>query len=225
MTKEKTNPTTGRLINTVLIAAGIETPLLRPKEFGTSISTNAYDEIGEAYESILFNLGLDQNDDSLSGTPGRIAKMYTEEIFRGLNYDNFPECTTVENKMNHDELVEVSGIEVRSMCEHHFLPFVGHATVGYIPGPKILGLSKFARVVDFFCRRPQIQERLTEQVSFALQTILGTEDVAVVIQADHYCMRLRGVQSTSAITTTSKMAGRFRNVPELRAEFLRLRRH
>jgi GTP cyclohydrolase I len=169
-------------------------------------------------------LGLNMTDDSLRETPQRVAKMYCEELFKGLNYANFPRCTTVENKMQVDELVTVHEVDVLSMCEHHFVPFVGKASVGYLPRTRILGLSKIPRVVDFFCRRPQIQERLTSQIYWALATILETFDIAVVIRAEHMCMRLRGVRQAGSFTTTSKMGGRFMEKPELRQEFLELTR-
>jgi GTP cyclohydrolase I len=126
--------------------------------------------------------------------------------------------------MNHNELVIVHGSDVLSMCEHHFVPFVGNACVGYIPNTVVLGLSKISRIVDFFSRRPQIQERLAAQIHATLANILGTEDVAVIIRAEHMCMRLRGVKQANAFTTTSKMSGKFMDKPALREEFLMLTR-
>lgn len=169
-------------------------------------------------------LGLDMDDDSLKDSPSRVAKMFCEEIFTGLDYTTFPKCTTVENKMKHDELVIVHDAEVLSMCEHHFVPFVGTCCVGYIPNTKVLGLSKIPRVVDFFSRRPQIQERLTAQIHAALCYILETEDVAVTMKAEHMCMRLRGVKQSGAYTTTAKVSGKFMEKPALREEFILLTR-
>lgn len=174
-----------------------------------------------SFREIMETMNLDLKDDSLSGTPERVAKMFLHEIFYGLDYRNFPDVLSIQNKMHCDEVITTT-CQVRSMCEHHFVPFMGTAYIGYIPKDKVLGLSKFNRIVDFFSRRPQIQERLTEQVSASLQIVLETDDVAVVIKAEHFCVKLRGVQDTLSKTTTSKLQGRFRSVPELRAEFLSL---
>jgi GTP cyclohydrolase I len=213
----------GKQISRLLIEKGLETPFNDPYPF--PVDDNFTRGVIETHhQSIMEALNLDLMDDSLAETPSRVSKMYAKEIFTGLNYENFPKCTTVENKMQYDEMVCVDNIEVKSMCEHHFLPFIGMATVAYIPGNKILGLSKFNRIVDFFARRPQIQERLTEQISEALRYILDTEDVAVVIRADHYCVKLRGVEDFCSNTITSKLSGRFKEKPELRQEFLALAR-
>jgi len=215
----------GMKIHNHLLNLGLETPLVEGIEkINTETWAAQMHIIAKAQTEIMTVLGLDLKDDSLAETPQRIAKMYTEEIFYGLDYRNFPKCTTVKNKMKYDEVVNSNHITVHSVCEHHFQPFIGHASVAYIPGERILGLSKFNRVVDFFCRRPQIQERLTEQVSTALRVILETEDVAVVIRAEHYCVKLRGVQDANSDTVTSKLCGRFRSVPELRSEVLALSR-
>lgn len=206
----------GKQVHAVLVAMGIETPMKLKHE------TN-YGMIQENFRDIIDGLGLNLNDDSIKGTPERLAKMYLEEIFTGMNYTNFPKCTTVVNLMNYDEMIAVTA-EVNSMCEHHFVPFIGKCTVGYIPKDKVIGLSKIPRIVDFFSRRPQIQERLTEQISATLEYILGTDDVAVVMECEHLCVRLRGVKDSQSRTTTSKLRGRFRSVPELRSEFLTLTR-
>lgn len=165
-------------------------------------------------------LGLDLTDDSLIDSPRRVAKMFVSEIFWGLDYDNFPKCTAVENKMRYDEMVVERNISVMSSCEHHFVVIDGNATVAYIPGQHVLGLSKLNRIVEYFSKRPQIQERLTEQIYFALQYILGTDDIAVVVDAIHYCVRSRGVEDHGSSTVTSKLGGRFRTDPALRAEFM-----
>ena len=144
-----------------------------------------------------------------------------KEFFDGLDWNNFPKCTTVENSMGYDEMVLVKGIKVMSNCEHHFVIIDGIADVAYIPKTKVLGLSKINRIVDFFCRRPQIQERLGEQICEALKFILGTDDVAVRINAVHYCVKSRGVEDQTSSTTTSKLSGRFKTVDALRAEFLK----
>lgn len=212
------NPVLGQKVHEHLQRLGIETPM------APGMRSDTFDVIRTSYATIMTALGLDLTNDSLFETPKRVAKMYTQEIYQGLDYNNFPACTAVENKMHYDEMICVNGITVQSMCEHHAMPFIGTASVAYIPGEKVLGLSKFNRIVDFFARRPQIQERLTEQVSAALRYILGTEDVAVVIRAEHFCVRLRGVQDACSDTVTSKLTGKFRDVPELRAEFLALSR-
>jgi len=172
---------------------------------------------------MLHYLGLDLSDDSLSETPKRVAKMYTQEVFWGLNYANWPTMTAIQNKMGYDELLATK-CTVRSMCEHHLVPFIGVCWIGYLPKTKVLGLSKFNRLVDFFSRRPQVQERLTAQITAALQLILETNDVACVIHAHHYCVHLRGVQDTISKTVTSQMGGKFLKTPALRQEFLDLTR-
>jgi GTP cyclohydrolase I len=207
------DPNLGKRIQGVLVAHGIETPIFCPPDLT---------ELAGATQSLVESLGLDMSDDSIKDTPSRIAKMYAEEVFYGLNYNNFPKCTTIENKMRYDEVIVSDGIEVLSMCEHHFVPFVGTAHIGYIPNNKVLGLSKFNRVTDFFARRPQVQERLTEQIHAALSSILETEHIAVVIKAQHFCVKLRGVKDGHTQTHTSKLSGRFRNSEALRAEFFSL---
>jgi GTP cyclohydrolase I len=148
--------------------------------------------------------------------------MYTNEIFYGLDIEAFPKCTTVENKMLYDEMVVERNVNVQSNCEHHFVVIDGFATVAYIPSNRVLGLSKINRVVEYFSKRPQIQERLTEQIFHALQYILDTENVAVVIDAQHFCVRSRGVEDTGSRTVTSKLGGGFKTDPSVRAEFMRM---
>lgn len=211
-----TDTALGEMIGERLKLAGIETPMTN------DLLIARRDHISGMFYKIMQALGLDLKDDSLQGTPARIGKMFVSEVFYGLQYSNFPKCTTVENKMKYDEVIVSDGIDVLSMCEHHFIPFVGKAYVGYIPKTKVLGLSKFNRVVDFFSRRPQVQERLTEQVHLAFRTILETDDIALVIRAQHMCVKLRGVKQNSTWTTTSKMSGRFRESDALRAEFMAL---
>jgi len=221
------DPDLGKKINEMLLHKGIETPMnteMIPANQTDYLRKDQFNRIQDAQANIMHVLRLDANDDSLFDTPRRVAKMYCEEIFAGLNYDNFPKCTTVPNSMNHNELVIVNA-DVLSMCEHHFVPFVGEAHVGYIPSTKVLGLSKIPRVVDFFSRRPQIQERLTAQIHAALCFILDTQDVAVTMKAEHMCMRLRGVRQNGRSTVTSKMSGKFMDKPALREEFLMLTRN
>lgn len=209
----------GQRVHKVLKAKGIETPL---KERVWIEGYNQQVCIEDAVTHILTDLGLDLTDDSLVDTPKRVAKMYCHEIFEGLNYDNFPACTTTSNKYRYDEVVLVRNNVIRSTCEHHLQPIYGRASIAYIPSERVLGLSKFARVVDFFASRPQVQERMTEQIYAALCYILQTEDIAVVVEADHFCMKMRGVEEYCSDTVTSKMGGRFRSNPALREEVMAL---
>jgi GTP cyclohydrolase I len=205
-----------RAVRDALIARGLETPLV-PVPHGADEKRA---RIEASFASILTTLGLDLTDDSLLDTPRRIAKMYVDEIFGGLDYRNFPKLTVVANKMACDEMIRVDGISVSSTCEHHFVTIDGAATVAYIPKQRIVGLSKINRIVAFFARRPQIQERLTEQVLLALQTLLETDDVAVRITAVHFCVRARGVTDSTSKTTTTALGGAFKMSPETRKEFL-----
>lgn len=173
------------------------------------------------FEQIMNTIGLDLKDDSLKDTPKRLAKMYINEIFSGLDHRNFPKMTVIDNSMQYDQMVCVQDIEVMSVCEHHFQPIDGFATVAYIPDKKVIGLSKLNRVVEYFAKRPQVQERLTKQVADCLQYILGTENVAVHINAKHYCVITRGIQDTHSTTTTSDLRGAFKARLETRTEFLK----
>jgi len=178
------------------------------------------EKIQNHFKEIMLTLGLDLNDDSLRETPKRLAKMYVNEIFQGLDAKNFPKITVIENSMHYDQMVCVQDIEVVSMCEHHFQPIDGYATIAYIPNQKVIGLSKLNRITDFFARRPQVQERLTKQIADCLQFLLNTEDVAVHINAKHYCVIARGIQDTHSTTTTSDLRGAFKHQATTRAEFL-----
>jgi GTP cyclohydrolase I len=186
--------------------------------------TEKIDIIEKNFESIMTTLGLDLTDDSLMDTPKRVAKMYVNEIFWGLDYEAFPKCTAVSNKMQYDEMVVERCINVQSNCEHHLVVIDGFATVGYIPSRKVLGLSKMNRIVEYFSKRPQIQERLTEQVWHALEYILETDNIAVVVDAQHFCVKSRGVEDVGSSTVTSKLGGMFRKDPTVRAEFMALSR-
>lgn len=176
--------------------------------------------IEENFADILDVLGLDLADDSLKDTPRRIAKMYIDEIFSGLDYSQFPSVSVFDNKMGTDEMIKVSDINLISTCEHHFVTIDGMAKVAYIPADKIIGLSKINRIVAFFAQRPQVQERLNQQILVALQTLLKTDDVAVSINAMHYCVKARGVQDSGSHTTTLALGGKFKNDPIKRAEFM-----
>jgi GTP cyclohydrolase I len=218
--KTKTDPELGQKVHEHLVKMGVETPTVN-----NAIERKAKIEIIEnAFTNIMLTLGLDLSDDSLCDTPNRVAKMYVNEIFWGLDYDAFPKCTAVDNKMKYNEMVCERNINVQSNCEHHFVVIDGLATVAYVPNQKVLGLSKINRIVEYFSKRPQIQERLTEQIFHALQYILETEDVAVMIDAQHYCVKSRGVEDTGSSTVTSKLGGGFKSDPAARAEFYQLAR-
>lgn len=176
--------------------------------------------ISKNFKEIMEVLGLDLSDDSLQDTPKRIAKMYVNEIFSGLNPDNFPNMTVIENKMGYDQMIVVQGIEVLSCCEHHFQTIDGYATVAYIPNKKVVGLSKINRIVQFFGRRPQVQERLTKQIADCLQFVLDTDHVAVHINAKHYCVISRGIQDSKSSTVTTDLRGHFKEKVDTRSEFL-----
>lgn len=178
------------------------------------------EQITAKFTDIMHILGLDLEDDSLSETPHRVAKMYVNEVFSGLDAKKFPKMTVIENKMKYDQMIVVQKISCLSFCEHHFLPIDGFATVAYIPNEKVIGLSKINRIVQFFSRRPQVQERLTKQIADSLQYILGTEHVAVHINAKHYCVVMRGIEDTTSLTGTADLRGHFKSRQETREEFL-----
>ncbi|MBL6698812.1 MAG: GTP cyclohydrolase I FolE [Luminiphilus sp.] len=199
-----------------LLRRGLETPMT-----SNELSRDQrYSKIRDAFTEIMESLGLDLRDDSLEETPHRIAKMYVDEIFGGLDYAQFPKITLIENKMNVEEMVCVENIDLTSTCEHHFVTIDGSAKVAYIPKDTVIGLSKINRLVRFFSQRPQVQERLTQQVLLAMQTLLGTEDVAVTINAVHYCVKARGVKDGNSSTRTTSLGGVFKSDPASRAEFL-----
>ena len=178
------------------------------------------EKIAAKFRDIMEILGLDLTNDSLEKTPQRVAKMYVTELFQGLSEENFPKITTIENEMKYDQMVVVRDINVISLCEHHFVTIHGRATVAYIPKERVIGLSKINRVANYFSRRPQVQERLTTQIADALCYILQTDDVAVYIDAKHYCVISRGVEDTNSSTITSDLRGCFKTCAETRAEFL-----
>ena len=216
--KTKTDPELGLEIHKHLVKCGVETPVL---DNGIS-RTEKIDIIKDKFTDIMNVMGLDLSDDSLQDTPNRVAKMFINEIFWGLDYEAFPKCTAVENKMEYESMVVERNINVQSNCEHHFVVIDGVGTVAYIPNKKVLGLSKLNRVVEYFAKRPQIQERLTEQVFYALQYILDTDHIAVVIDTQHYCVKSRGVEDVGSSTITSKLGGGFKKDKALRAEFMNL---
>jgi GTP cyclohydrolase I len=214
----KVDPELGHKVRDYLISAGVETPL---KEQPYTVKQRI-ELIEKDFTHIMEVLGLDLEDDSLIDTPNRVAKMYVSEIFYGLDPDTFPKVTVVENKFECDEMVVEKNINVQSNCEHHFVVIDGLATVGYIPNQKVLGLSKINRIVEYFAKRPQVQERLTSQIFHTLSFLLNTENVAVTIDATHYCVKSRGVEDTGSSTVTSKLGGCFKSDPAVRAEFMSL---
>jgi GTP cyclohydrolase I len=204
------------LVRNALLARGLETPLI-PNGLNRD---EKYQRIAAAFAEITQTLGLDMTDDSLSETPHRVAKMYVDEIFSGLDYSHFPKISVIANKMQVEEMVQIDNIDLVSTCEHHFVTIDGSARVAYIPGDTIIGLSKINRIVRFFAQRPQVQERLTQQIQVALQTLLGTEDVAITINAVHYCVKSRGVMDSNSNTRTTALGGAFKNNPATRSEFM-----
>lgn len=205
-----------QLVKDSLREKGLETPLVE-----TPYSTEEkYERIKGLMAEMVGTLGLDLSDDSLCETPHRIARMYVDEIFSGLDYRNFPKIAVIENKMGVDEMVKVSDIGLTSTCEHHFVTIDGSAKVAYIPDRKIIGLSKINRILRFFAQRPQVQERLTQQVLVALQSLLETDNVAVSVQATHYCVKSRGIMDVNSHTSTTALGGIFKSNVHTRAEFL-----
>lgn len=185
----------------------IETPL-RPDAFEKSDEEKMI-VIEQHFKAIMEALGLDITDDSLMGTPHRVAKMYVQEIFSGLHPDNRPKISVFDNSYNYDKMLVEANIHFNSTCEHHFLPIVGKAHIGYVSGGKVIGLSKLNRIVDYFARRPQVQERMTVQIYNELCDVLNTKDVIVVVEATHLCVSSRGIKDTSSYTTTLQYGGVF----------------
>lgn len=177
-------------------------------------------KISKNFREIMTTLGLDLTDDSLEQTPMRVAKMYVREVFAGMNPENFPSLTSIENKLGYNEMVTVRDISIISVCEHHFVTIDGRATISYIPKNRVIGLSKINRIARFFSRRPQVQERLTKQIADCLCQVLETDDVAVNIIAKHYCVVQRGVEDAKSETVTSDLRGAFREDARTRNEFL-----
>ncbi|MEN9968451.1 MAG: cyclohydrolase FolE [Bacteroidota bacterium] len=191
------------------VSTSVETPL-RSDAFVLS-DDQKIEQIAQHFGQIMDILGLDRTDDSLSGTPKRVAKMYVQEIFSGLNPANFPDVKLFENKYQYNQMLVEKNILFYSNCEHHFVPIIGKAHVAYISGGKVIGLSKINRLVQHFAKRPQVQERLTMQITKALQEVLETQDVAVVIDATHLCVSSRGVKDVNSSTVTANFCGQFEN--------------
>ena len=227
LTKTKTDSVLGWEVHDHLRSIGIETPM-------TPNATDMLEKqklslIEDHFEKIMEILGLDLMDDSMQDTPKRMAKMYLQELFWGLDHNNFPKCTAIKNKLakvnTFNSFVLEKGITVNSVCEHHFVPIYGRATVAYVPGTKVLGLSKLNRIVEYFSRRPQVQERLTEQIRAAIAYVVESPDVAVYIDAEHFCVKTRGVQDENSSTVTLSVGGIFaEEKSDIRREFLNLAR-
>jgi GTP cyclohydrolase I len=205
--KAKQNEQLGREVNEYLVKMGVQTPMTDQVEVDNAVKLLL---IEEQTRDMLLTLGLDLTDDSLIDTPKRVAKMYVNEIFSGLRADTFPKCTAVDNKMTQgDEFVLEKNITLFSDCEHHLRPIIGKCHISYIPGKKVLGLSKMNRLVHYFARRPQIQERLNQQIAHAMAYITGSDDVIVIIDAGHTCVSQRGVMDTNSTTATLTALGKF----------------
>jgi GTP cyclohydrolase I len=189
------------------VSTSVETPL-RADAFDLTDEEKIH-KIAQHFGQIMDILGLDRSDDSLSGTPKRVAKMYVKEIFSGLNPENFPDIKLFENKYQYNQMLVEKNILFYSNCEHHFVPIIGKAHVAYISSGKVIGLSKINRVVQHFAKRPQVQERLTMQITNALKKVLETEDVAVIIDATHLCVSSRGVKDVNSSTVTAHFCGKF----------------
>ncbi|MFT7396683.1 MAG: GTP cyclohydrolase I [Flavobacterium sp.] len=200
-------------------STSIKTPL-RADAFDTS-DDEKIKNIQHHFKMIMQEMGLDLTDDSLSGTPYRVAKMYVKELFYGLNPANKPKLSIFQNKYGYKKMLIEQNITIDSACEHHFLPIIGHANVAYIPKDKVIGLSKINRLVDYYARRPQVQERLVLQILNDLQEVLETKDVIVSITAKHLCVSSRGIKDQSSFTTTLEYGGCFSKTA-VRNEFLKV---
>ncbi|WP_392348499.1 GTP cyclohydrolase I FolE [uncultured Polaribacter sp.] len=199
------------------VATSVENPI-RPDAFDISDEEKIV-KIEKSVKDILHTLGMDLTDDSIQGTPKRVAKAFINEMFMGLNPKNKPKASTFDNNYNYGEMLVEKNIVLYSTCEHHLLPIIGRAHVAYISDGKVIGLSKMNRIVEYFSKRPQVQERLTMQIVQAMQEALGTEDVACVIDAKHLCVNSRGIKDIESSTVTSEFGGKFKE-KETKKEFL-----
>lgn len=192
---------------------GIETPL---KEDAFALSDEEKKaKIAMLFEEIMDTMGLDLTDDSLKGTPERVAKMYIDEIFSGLNPKNKPKVALFDNKYKYNQMLVEKNITLYSNCEHHFVPIIGKAHVAYISSGKVIGLSKLNRIVQYYAKRPQVQERLTNQIANELKSILNTEDIAVIIDAKHLCVSSRGIKDDTSSTVTAYYGGAFNSTQKI----------
>jgi len=209
----KSDKQLGLKIHDYLVELGLENPMID----APPLSRQAHEALVEGFTNAFAYMSIDTLDPSMKDTPRRYADMFIGELTKGLNYDFFPKCTATP--AIDDQMVIVKDCRVTSLCEHHLQTIDGVAHIAYIPKNSLLGLSKFARLVEFFSRRPQVQERLTAQIYHTLTWVLGTDDVAVVVDATHYCMKARGAMQGAATTQTNKMGGRFLTQPAAREEF------
>lgn len=216
----KTDPVLGESVHRHLLSVGLETPVIEEK-------LAVKDEkkikiIQKNVTTILETLGMDLSDDSLCDTPIRVARMFVNDLYWGLQYDKFPKCTAIDNKMNYgNSFILEKNITLHSTCEHHLVTIDGLATVAYRPQSKVIGLSKMNRIVQFFAKRPQVQERLSEQIAEAISFIAQTPDVAVHIEAKHYCVASRGIQDVNSSTITLSTRGIFSDIGSaIRNEFI-----
>ena len=193
---------------------GLETPL--KKDAFKLSDTDKKERIAILFEEIMDVMGLDLTDDSLKGTPQRVAKMYIDEIFSGLNPQNKPKVALFDNKYKYNQMLVEKNITFYSNCEHHFVPIIGKAHIAYISSGKVIGLSKLNRIVQYFAKRPQVQERLTNQIANELKNILETEDIAVIIDAKHLCVSSRGIKDDTSTTITSYYGGQFNTAEKIR---------
>ena len=197
--------------------SSIETPM-REDAFKLS-ADEKIEKIEKSFKEIMETLGLDLNDDSLKGTPRRVAKMYVKELFQGLDPKNKPAGTTFDNKYQYNQMLVEKNIRVQSACEHHFLPILGFAHVAYISTGKVIGLSKINRIVHYYSQRPQVQERLTLQIANELKEVLQTEDLAVILDTKHLCVSMRGIKDTDSSTVTAEYSGKFKEESHRRELF------
>lgn len=219
----KSNGELGQKVRQHLVSKGLETPMTDLVDYPAEEKIAA---IRPHIAAVMETLGLDLEDDSLMDTPNRVAKMYVNEIFWGLDYNQFPKCTAIDNKMEYNNsFVLERNVNIQSNCEHHLVVISGFATIAYIPHKKVLGLSKLNRIAEFFAKRPQVQERLTNQIKETIAFIAETEDVAVYVDAQHYCVKSRGIQDTGSSTVTLAVGGVFAEErSDIRREFLAIAR-
>ncbi|MFK2819233.1 GTP cyclohydrolase I FolE [Flavobacteriaceae sp. LMIT009] len=218
-TKEKNHGLNGFSIDEIGDAhlfTGLETPL-KPNAFRLT-NKEKKEKIAILFEEIMDTLGLDLTDDSLRGTPERVAKMYVDEIFSGLDPKNKPKVALFENKYQYNQMLVEKDITFYSNCEHHFVPIIGKAHIAYVSSGKVIGLSKLNRIVQYYAQRPQVQERLTNQIAMELKNLLDTEDIAVVIDAKHLCVSSRGIKDDTSRTVTTYYGGIFNSAQKV-AEF------
>ncbi|QIQ41187.1 MAG: GTP cyclohydrolase I FolE [Buchnera aphidicola (Aphis urticata)] len=206
-----------KLARNALLSKDLENPIL--KEYNGIEEKERELLIAKYIHKIMHILNLDTKNDSLKNTPYRISKMYNKEIFSGLDYKNFPKITFIENVIKSNDMIIVRDIILMSTCEHHFITIFGKATVAYIPKNKIIGLSKINRIVQFYSKRPQIQERLTKQILVVLQTLLNTKDVAIILNMNHFCVKARGICDINSTAITSSLKGLFQTKKSIRDQF------